>query len=197
MLYADAIGNHIVVAGNVSCEKNHEPKRGETYEILKTDILALSQPIPQRSYFLSEKILTKEQRKGLDELPSSIIKNIKGGCPPTVIQKYIGKPLTKRSMEVLDVDNDGYPEVYLKAKLENSYFINICILVSWKGKKWEVIKETSFCSGSEVEGYSNFFIEVVAELDGDGTTELILSEEGGETSALVLYKIVGKQLKRF
>ncbi len=189
MIYPICSGDNIVLKGNVKWEKVYTQERFK-------QLVALSQPLNQKSFFLSEEILSREQIASLDRLLSSIIKNATGNCPKTILQKFIGKSPNKRLIEVLDIDNDGQPEFYMNADWENGYYMWISILASWKGNNWEVIKQTASCSGSEVEGASGFYIEVVADLDGDGVAELILDERYGETGNLVLYRLVGKQLKK-
>jgi hypothetical protein len=201
--YPDAGGWHIVIAGDVKWEKDYRleipPEEKWMYEgdgRIVEGIVALSQPVTQRAFYLKKEILSKEQSVGLERLLHSTLKNVKEGCPKATIQKFVGKTPKERSIQVLDIDSNSQPEVYIKAtwlKEEPLYFIDMYVLATWKDKNWEVIRHTATCSE---EGYSGFNLELVADIDGDGITELILRNIKGETGDLVLYQLREKQLKK-
>jgi hypothetical protein len=116
-VYPDAGGEHIVIAGNVKWEKDYRleisPENGETK---LEGIVALSQPVTQRAFYLKKGILSKEQTVGLEKLLHLTLKNVKEGCPKAIIQKFVGKTPKERLIQVLDIDSNNQPEVYINGK---------------------------------------------------------------------------------
>lgn len=194
-----------VVAGRAFWEQGRQPKipRVRTSNLrLLEDIVALSHPIPQ-PFWQDKSQLNQRQISGLLFLlhdtigkPSaSLSEKLKkeGRYCKGLDQKDFGNPQYR--IIIMDLDQDGKFEVYATAKWPvecgGKYPITN-IFATWMGDNWLTLRHSTYFDWESLPavGESPFSIAAVADMDGDGLAELVVSERKEyERSELALYQL--------
>lgn len=162
-------------------------------DITTSDAIALSKPIPQ-PFWPSGLKLSSKQASSLTQI---LNETLRMAVNYERSQRPVGTAPKSRTIEIMDLDQDGQPDVYASIRWagEPCDEMYASVLAMWRGR-WIILRRSTYlaeCPGREAAGDEHFDASVV-DIDGDGVAELILSEGRWESWRRTLYQVRDGQL---
>lgn len=175
-------GPEIALRGRISW-KVPKPKIGKKDAF--SSVIGLSRPIAQ-PLWPKQLSLTAEQSQSLQKVINSAFSTAFQRFK--VDSKRFAKPPEHPDIiEVMDLEKDGLPEVYVGAVREDTKEkdIEVCVgtdlLLAWRNNQWVgLLKGYNYAYGDDIrtEGEGSFTLWPI-DIDGDGTAELIMNKGVG------------------
>lgn len=203
--FSEEGGPQNAFAGNVHWHSKPHTD-ADRYHII-INAVALSRPIPQ-PFWPTGLHLSAQQVSSLEDIlhetllraPSLLAKEAKQKLNYKSFKHSIATAPKTSSVEVMDLDQDGQPEVYatvsIVATLEGKgCAVQATLLATWVGN-WRVLKRSTYmseCPGFLTAGDDHFTVSVV-DLEGTRVAQLILSEGRWESWSRTLYQMRNGQL---
>lgn len=191
----------------ISSTEAHNMKERDTIAVLLgTKPVAFSRPLTQ-PFWPKGLRLDSQQTRSLDQIIEETLKQA-----PTVLrrqlgerginyqgsQRVVGVSPSYRYTGVMDLNQDGKPEVYATVRWESAPCrgTSAHVLASWSGNRWTVLRrsiELLECPWANVHGDPGFEVSPV-DIDGDGAPELVVDEWVYEAGKRMLFQIRSGQL---